>query len=190
LEIRRKAWWSVLSGARLGHFFGNCPIWGFDNVRGYCSAPSGGWSGQLNSTLSNHLSYVGRLFGSRAFYLLRPDATNSVMTAGTQSNETKATTSRAVDGRLVVAYIPTRRTVTINLMQVSGASAKAWWFNPRTAEATLIGTYATTSAMFTPPDQNDWVLVIDDASLNLAPPGGGTSTLPAPSAPTNVRIIR
>jgi hypothetical protein len=47
-----------------------------------------------------------------------------------------------------------------------------WWFNPSSGAATLIGSYANSGTRnFTPPDANDWVLVIDDASANLPAPG-------------------
>jgi hypothetical protein len=71
-----------------------------------------------------------------------------------------------------MAYIPTQRTVTVHVAQVSGASANVWWFNPRTGLATAAGVYPTAGPQtFMPPDQNDWVLVLDDASLNLPAPG-------------------
>ena len=179
LEVRRQGWWAVLSGAQLGHFFGNCPIWGFDNVLGYCSAPSGGWQGQLNSTSSNQLSYVGKLFASRAFYLLIPDQTSSVMTNGVQSGATKATTARATDGSSVIAYIPTSRLVRIDMTKVAGSQGHAWWFNPRDAGTVDLGTFDNTGSRdFTPPDANDWVLVIDNASLSL--PAPGTRGTPVP----------
>ena len=192
-EIRRQAWWAVTSGARLGHFFGNCPIWGFDNVRSYCTAPSGGWRGQLNSPLSIQLSYVGKLFSSRAVHLLVPDQQASVMTAGVQSGSTKATTARAKDGSSVIAYIPTRRQVTMDMDKVGGTLAHGWWFNPRTATTTDLGTFATSGTQnFTPPDTNDWVLVLDNASLNLGAPGTTSSGAapPPPSAPSNLRIVK
>ncbi len=194
-QIRRQAWWSVLSGARLGHFFGNCPLWGFDHVRSYCTAPSGGWRGQLDSPLSVQLSYVGKLFRSRASHLLIPDQQASVMTAGVQSGSGKATTARAKDGSSVIAYIPTRRQVTVDMSKVGGTQARSWWFNPRTAASTELGTFATSGTRdFTPPDSSDWVLVIDNASLNLGPPGtagaAGGSPPQAPSAPSNLRIIK
>jgi hypothetical protein len=171
-QVRRQAWWAVTSGARLGHFFGNCPIWGFDSVRSYCTAPSGGWQGQLDSRLSTQLSYVGKLFTSRAFHLLVPDQRSSVLIAGAQSGTTKATTSRAQDGSSVISYIPTRRQVTIDMSKIAGEQARVWWFNPRTGTATDLGTSpATGTRNFTPPDTNDWVLVLDNAALNLGPPG-------------------
>jgi hypothetical protein len=50
--------------------------------------------------------------------------------------------------------------------------ARAWWFDPAAGTATSIGDFATTGTrVFTPPAAQDWVLVIDDASLNLPAPG-------------------
>jgi hypothetical protein len=118
------------------------------------------------------VAHVGKLFNSRAFHLLVPDSSHQVLVGGYQSGSTYAAAARTSDGSTVIAYIPTRRAVTINLARVNGATARAWWFNPRTSASTLIGDFATgASQSFTPPDQNDWVLVIDDASKNLPPPG-------------------
>jgi hypothetical protein len=60
--------------------------------------------------------------------------------------------------------------------QVSGGEAKAWWFNPRTGGQALISTYRTASGngTFPLPDGEDWVLVLDDATKNLAAPGTTT----------------
>jgi len=58
------------------------------------------------------------------------------------------------------------------MTKVSGSTANAWWYNPRTGAATAIGTYSTVGTQtFTPTDTNDWVLVLDDASQNHGPPG-------------------
>lgn len=172
LTIRSQGWWAVMSGAWLGHFFGNCPIWGFDNVLSYCTAPGGGWQGQLNSTLSNDLAYVGQLFQSRAHIGMVPDQTDTVMVSGDQSGTTKATTVRTQDGSSVIAYIPTQREVTMDMTEVAGSQIHAWWFNPRTAGTTDLGTYANTGTQaFTPPDTNDWVLVLDNDDLVLPAPG-------------------
>jgi hypothetical protein len=187
LNLRQQAYWSVLSGGIVGHIFGNCPMWHFNapSTSSFCTGST--WQSQLNSTGSTTLSHVGRLFRSRAFYLLVPDQAHSVLTAGFQSGTSYAAAARASDGSSVIAYIPTSRTVTINLTQIAGASARAWWFNPRTAAATLINTYPTSGTMsFTPPDSSDWVLVLDNASLNLPAPG---TISQAPASPTNLRLI-
>jgi hypothetical protein len=167
LSLRRQAYSAVLSGAYLGHVFGNCEIWGFS--AGFCT---GAWQPQLNSTGSRTVALVATLFKSRAFEKLIPDSTHQVLTAGYQSGTSYAASARTSDGSSVIAYIPTRRTVTINMSAVNGSTARAWWFDPRTGSASLIGDYGTGgNQSFTPPDQNDWVLVIDNATLNLAGPG-------------------
>jgi hypothetical protein len=188
LSLRRQAYWTVLSGGVVGHIFGNCPIWHFNAPSGSSFCAGGTWPSQLGSVGSSTLAYVGRLFASRAFYKLVPDQGHTVLTAGFQSGANYAAAARASDGSSIIAYIPTGRTVTINLSQVAGTSARAWWFNPRTAVATLIDTYPTTgTTTFTSPDANDWVLVIDNASLNLSAPG--IFMQPTIAVPTNLRIV-
>jgi len=80
--------------------------------------------------------------------------------------------ARSADGGTVMAYLPTTRTITIEMGKVSGTLAAAWWFNPRTGQATSGGKFATTGKkQFTPPADGDWVLVLDDAGRNLSAPG-------------------
>jgi hypothetical protein len=79
------------------------------------------------------------------------------------------------DGYLFV-YLPTGKKVSIQLETISGNEVKGWWFNPRTGEASEIGTFLNSGIKeFTPPGKrgrgNDWVLVLDDASKDFPPPG-------------------
>jgi len=54
----------------------------------------------------------------------------------------------------------------------SGTLAHGWWFNPSTAATTDLGTFANSGTHnFTPPDGNDWVLVLDANSAALPAPG-------------------
>jgi hypothetical protein len=173
LFLRMQAYWAVLSGGLAGQIFGACPMWHFNAPAGssFCDS-STTWQNQLDSPGSQMLPYVGRLFASRDFYKLSPDQDHTVMTDGYQSGDTFAQTARATDGSSIIAYIPSGRMVTIDLTKISGTQARAWWFNPRTAVATLIDTYPTTgSQAFTTPAPNDWVLVIDDAARNFPAPG-------------------
>ncbi len=187
LSLRRQAYWSVLSGGIAGHMFGNCPIWNFGAAAasGFCASAT--WQSQLNSAGSTTLANVGRLFSTRAFYKLVPDQAHEVLINGLQSGSTYAMAARASDGSTIIAYVPTSRSVTVDLSKISGTSAKAWWFNPRTAVASPIGVYHSSGTMtFTPPSSDDWVLVIDNASLNLPAPGSLVQQLPAP---INLRVI-
>jgi len=72
----------------------------------------------------------------------------------------------------VMAYLPMGGTITVDLTQISGTLAQGWWYNPQDGSITNLGGFATSGSQdFTAPDDNDWVLVLDDASRNLPPPG-------------------
>jgi hypothetical protein len=176
--LRRQMYSTVLWGARAGHIFGNCPIWTFGSAATFC-AGGGDWHSELlRSVGSEDVFRFGRLMNSRSHYLMRPDYLHVVMTAGYESGLNLAATSFATDGSSIVSYIPTRRPVTLALSKISGPMAAAQWFNPRTGSTESIGVYPTnTSPSFTPPDDNDWVLVLDDASRKLPPPGAASGAL-------------
>ena len=74
-----------------------------------------------------------------------------------------------------MVYVPVGRTFAVRMNKISGSIAKAWWFNPRTGEATAIGEFPTTGERtFSPPELGeslDWVLVLDDATKQFPPPG-------------------
>ena len=68
--------------------------------------------------------------------------------------------------------MPDQRTVTVDLGSISGTTADAWWYDPRTGVPSYIGGFSTTGNQdFTPPTAADWVLVIDDDSRGFSPPG-------------------
>ena len=72
----------------------------------------------------------------------------------------------------MIAYMPTRRTISVDMSKVSGSQAEGWWFNPRNGQATAAGTFPTSGTKeLTPPAEGDWVLVLDDASKRRPPPG-------------------
>jgi hypothetical protein len=168
--LRAQAYVTVLSGGYQGHVFGNCPIWAFGaRVSAFCSSTD--WKSQLNSEGSRTLALVGKLFRSRAFHKLTPDQDHTVVTAGFANSA--AFTARANDGSSVIAYLPAGHGVTVNMTKVSGSSANAWWFDPRTGTVASAGSALPTTGTrtFAPPTGGDWVLVLDDASLNLGAPG-------------------
>ena len=87
--------------------------------------------------------------------------------------------ARTTNGATVIAYVPSQKEITVDLRRITGGEVKAWWFNPREGSAQLIGTFPTTgSQAFTPAASGDWVLVLDNASLDLPPPGGSVGVRP------------
>ena len=176
--LRRQMYWSMTSGA-IGHCYGNDATWPFQ----------AGWDAPaiLNSPAVAQLRYCTALFQSRRWHALVPDTNHTVLTAGfgiyatnaVVSANNYATCARETNGHTVMVYVPTQRAMTINMAKISGTNALAWWFDPRTGTATNFGTFPTTGTnVFTPPDTNDWILVLDNAAKNFPAPGGLPLTLP------------
>ena len=118
----------------------------------------------------------GRLFRSRPWYELVPDQKHEVVTGGLGEFQglDYLAACRTRDGSTVIAYMPTRRAITVDLSKVSGNRARGWWFDPRMGKATPAGDFPTMGTReLTPPEEGDWVLVLDDESRNRLPPGQG-----------------
>lgn len=201
LELREQGYWAVLSGAYLGNGgFGNSPLWYFAaGPSAKVTDPS--WESQLRSEGSIAQMYLGRLFRSREHWKLIPDLGHRIMTSGYDSRSRfsseweslhalihqvpyrlgsrSAVAAGTSDSQTAIAYIPngSASTITIAMDQISdsGGLANCFWFNPRTGSSLIVGTFATRgNRRFTPPDANDWVLVIDSAQANLPAPGSKT----------------
>jgi hypothetical protein len=170
-HLRTQAYWSSLYGS-IGHFYGNCPVWSFDYDTGFCTFLN--WKTELNSSGARNITYTASLFNSRQWYLLNPDFSNTIMTSGygTFGNTDYVTGAITSNNHTYIAYLPTSRAVTVNLSKIAGTQSKVWWFNVINKATTLNGTYSNSGTQsFTPPSAGDWILVIDDAALNLSAPG-------------------
>ena len=181
LNVRFEQYSEVLSGCYAGRIFGNGAIWSFNSPNGdpCCTSGSPSWQSELSSPGSVSQEYQGRLFSSREHWLLVPDINHTVVTTGYGSGLTVTTAARTSDGQTIIAYIPNGNatTLTVALTQITSSTntVQAWWFNPTTAATTNIGTFPSSGTHnFTPPDSNDWVLVLDDASAGLPAPGTST----------------
>lgn len=172
--VRQEGYWEILSGCYLGRLFGNGAIWSFNGPGGGLPTPT--WQSQLGSVASVGQQNLGKLFRSREHWLLVPDISHTYLTAGASSGASSNVLARTSDGQTMIAYVSTGSStpITVNMAGISSATstAKAWWFNPATAAVTTIGTFANTGTrVFTAPDGNDWVLVLDDNSITPLAPG-------------------
>jgi hypothetical protein len=173
-ELRQEAYQSILNGAYAGGMFGNNAILAFSAT--CCDTMGRTWQSQLNSPGTLGREYLGRLMRSREHWKMVPDLSHAVVTGGYGSGTTLTTTSRTSDGQTIIAYVPNgiSTTLTVDMSKITSVSSQAncWWFNPRDSSTKLIGTYANTGRRdFTPPDSDDWVLVLDDNSAGLPAPG-------------------
>jgi hypothetical protein len=152
---------------------GNNPIWHFDGPWQYPTKLT--WEQSLDLPGSIGMMHWGKLFRSRAWYELIPDQKHEVVTGGLGEFRglDYLAAGRTSDGSTVIAYMPTKRTITVDMSKVSGSQAMGWWFDPRNGQSTTAGTFPTAGTQeLTPPAEGDWVLVLDDASKRRLPPGG------------------
>jgi hypothetical protein len=173
-ELRAQEYWVMLSGAA-GQMYGNATLYPFPNN---WNAP--GWDTTPGFV---QFTYANNLFATRAWYNLVPDQSHSVVTSGLGTYSTTGlgntsnylTAARTSDGSLVMAYMPTARTITVDMTKLAGP-ATARWYDPSSGEFTTIpgSPYANSgSHPFTPPSHNssgdpDWVLVLE-SSATLPP---------------------
>jgi chitodextrinase len=183
--LRRQAYWSLTSGAA-GELYGNRYTWPFVS----------GWESNLDTPGSAQMTLVKQLFAPRRWYDLIPDQSHTVVTAGNGTfadsgalgDNDYLTAARTPDGALVIAYMPTRRTITVDMTRL-GAAAYGSWYDPIDGTFTAIAgsPFANTgSRNFSPPGDhgdgsNDWALVLEAAVAPDTEPPSVPTGLSAPS---------
>jgi Protein of unknown function (DUF4038)/Putative collagen-binding domain of a collagenase len=178
-DVRRPLYWDLFTGA-CGHTYGNHAIWqmwlpGREKVNN----PLMPWTNALNQPGAKQMQYARWLLESRPFLTRIPDDSVIVQaeppSAVPGAGLKRFVATRDAAGSYAFVYVPTGRAFSIKLDWLAGTKLKAWWFNPRNGEATLIGSFEKTPMRdFISPDSGenlDWVLVLDDASKKFPKPG-------------------
>ncbi|MEI9941308.1 MAG: fibronectin type III domain-containing protein [Pseudomonadota bacterium] len=161
--VRRFIWWGVFQSIG-GYMAGNGLVDHFD---------PGVWQNHLNSAGAQDLNRLNSFVRSIPWYDLVPSGLggmNNLVTGGGSSPNSNDYVAAAAtpSGTLLVAYIPPAHSGSITLdLSVMSASSRARWFNPTTANYTVIGNFPNAAGQaFSPPGDNgtgysDWILVID-----------------------------
>lgn len=168
--LRREEYWTMLSGGK-GQIYGNAYTWSF----------MPGWRFNLDTLGVAQLMIWHQFFSSLPWQDLIPDQDHTVVTSGMGSFGTIETrtsqsdycvASKTPDGRVVLAYMPTARTITVNMESLK-SPAEARWFDPTDGTYSTVpgGPFTNTGTRrFTPPGKNhegddDWVLLLDASDL-------------------------
>ena len=172
-HVRQRAYWDIFAGA-VGITYGNHAVWQFYAPdRPPINGPLMYWTAAIHRPGAAQFPLLRRLVESRPYFSRVPDQ-SIVADTLTGADHVQATRG---DGYLFV-YSAQGRPFDLVMGKISGDSVAAWWFNPRSGDATSIGRFANTGTRtFTPPSQgfgSDWVLVADDASKRFAAPGAPT----------------
>ena len=173
-QVRRSAYWSVFSGA-CGFTYGASPL-------GELYSPEriekGDKSGdELTKALGlpggNQMQFLSVLMRSRPFH------------SGNSAQELLASNPDDPEGYMAATmgegyafiYTPTGKTIHVEVSKLPFRQLRSWWFDPRIGIA-LEAAYTNEGpgfVRFDPPGEekagNDWVLVLDDVTLNFKPPG-------------------
>jgi hypothetical protein len=188
-NLRRQEYWTMLSGAT-GQVYGSAHTWrlekGWETKLDTVGVMELGYMKNLFAPLkwydlvpdqshtvitdgyNRAAEYIGRLsayVGNRA--KIRA-VLQKVTDLASVSGNTHVTAARSSDGSLVVVYLPSTRTVTVDMSKLSGAT-RARWYDPTSGTYTDVsGSPFANSNMkqFTPPGTNgagdgDWVLVLE-----------------------------
>ncbi len=160
-QLRLQEYSSNLSGAT-GQLYGNKYTWPFLK----------GWQEKLDTPGAVQMAHVQALFEPRAWYKIVPDQDRSVVTEGRGKfgEFDYVSAARTPDGKLVMAYLPDKRTVTVDMTKLSGP-AVAQWYDPASGKSQKIagsplanqGTKKFTSPGVNAdgPGNEDWVLVLE-----------------------------
>jgi len=168
-DVRQLAYWTVFAGAT-GITYGHVHVWDFFNggnrEDGYQD-----WKGQLKDPGAVQMGFLANLMMSRPHTGREPaqHILTNVSPGGLEQ--------RAISGNgYAFVYTSQGHDIHLNLDELPWKQNRAWWFNPRDGKATPLdnvpngGTY-----IFNPPGKsgsdNDWVLVIDNASKCFTEPG-------------------
>ena len=179
VDVRRPLYWNLFNGA-FGHTYGHHSVWQmWEPGRRPVNRPLMPWYEAIDQPGAGQMQYGRLLMLSRPFLTRIPDSTvivpDTVETSVPGAGMYRFVATRDADGTYLMVYAPLGRSFTVNTSVIKGQKLAAWWYNPRNGNVTLIGKPENKGKhTFISPDPGealDWVLVIDDASLNYPPPG-------------------
>jgi hypothetical protein len=171
-DVRKQTYRSVFAGA-CGVTYGHHAVWQFAGPRYEpINFPDRDWINAMFRPAGTQMIFLRQLMESRPFFSRIPDQALIVGDAGKGGEHMQAT--RDAGGTYAFIYFPMNdQSALIDLGKLQAKTVRAWWYDPRTGVGTWIGEFTGGGQreFRTPPQGPDWVLVLDDAAKNYAPPG-------------------
>ena len=171
-DVRKQTYRSVFAGG-CGVTYGHHAVWQFASSRRKAiNFADRDWTQALHRPAATQMRFLRQLIESRPFFTRIPDQTLIVGNPGEGGLHLQAT--RDQKGSYAFVYFPQNdQSATLDLGRLSAARLRWWWFDPRTGVGALHGEIVGGGhrEFRSPAHGPDWVLVLDDASSNYAPPG-------------------
>lgn len=172
-DARQAAYWSVLAGA-CGHTYGHNSIW---QMYAPEHAPVIGaavpWYDAMDHPGAFQMKHLRSLFEARSFTKLIPG--QSIIKNGPTTGGAKIRAALANDGTFAIVYTPRGESFTIDKSVIQADRIRESWFDTRYGVSHPIHTGDTKGIQtYTPPTSGrgqDWILIIEDAALEVELPG-------------------
>ena len=135
-----------------------------------------GWQAELGTTGTAQIAYVRALFELRRWHDLIPDQADAVVSPGygtyasdgSVNDSDYVTAAATADGTLAIAYLPTSRTVTVEMSKFAGTVTARWYDPASGGYLTVPGSPFDNSGarQFSPPGLNSdgddaWILLLE-----------------------------
>ncbi len=180
-DVRRALYWDLMGGAA-GHTYGHHSIWQMyeEGLRGPVNNPLMSWKEALSEPGASQMVLGRRLIESRPSALRVPCTDEALLVEGNSmkvpgSGRYHMAALKDSEGAWLMVYVPVGRSFTVRKSVLPSGEVKAWWYDPRTGDATSIGTLSgENDQTFCPPtigEALDWVLVLDRADKGYPAPG-------------------
>lgn len=167
--MRSQMYWTILGGG-VGHVFGNANLWFF---------PSG-WQNQLDTPGAAGMTHLGSLFNSIPWDTLVPDSSHTLITSGYGTIGSSNYLGAAINstGTLAVIYMPSNRTMIMDMSQFSG-TVVARWYDPTdgsykddtASPLSNSGTHKFSRSSTNASGDHDWMLLLQASStVDTIPP--------------------
>lgn len=169
--LRGQVYYALLTGAA-GDVFGQRWVWKFKKQSLLRQFDGSWWMPALDTPGTHGVELARALFVSRNWPDLEPDVDNRLLVdgLGLHGGDLYAVAAATRDGRLAIVYVPSTRTVKVDVKSLA-LPARARWYDPTTGSFSDAspGRIETADILhFNTPEMNragetDWVLVIESA---------------------------
>ncbi len=169
-DVRKALYLDVFAGA-FGFTYGCHDVWQmFRQSSTPVNGPHFYWKAALELPAANQVKYLRRLIESRPILDRVPDQSLIVENANSAYERIQAT--RGND--YIFVYSAAGKSFSINLGKLTGSQLIGYWFSPKNGQVKEVGSFENKGTVkFTPPTSGygqDWVLVLDDASIKYPKP--------------------
>lgn len=167
-QVRAGMYGSVFAGG-MGFVYGNQSTWQlYQPDREPIFSPIGYWFDMLDRPAAWQGAHLRGLIESRP--MASRVADQALIASDPGGGEHFVAAVRGEDRSWAMVYT-TSRPFTLDLPALSPKQVTLTWFDPRTGESTTVEPSDTTAAReFTPPGEEDWVLIVDDVNAGFAAP--------------------